>query len=122
MNAQTRRSLLAALPAATLSPVLPPAACASAQTSALTAYDAVMARRGKARSDEAIDAWCEEEEAALFALAAGPPGSLADLLRMVVLLGDRVEDDAGWNLMACEEALLLAVRDQARVLLSAGIT
>ena len=52
-------------------------------------------------------------------MAEEPASGLADLLRKMIALGDRYDDDRAWNLMDCEGDLVLAVRDQAKALLAA---
>ena len=93
-----------------------------ATEAAFLEYDAVQARRPEAEGDDddATDRWCRAEIAAIQALADAPAGGVEALLRMVLLLGDRYERDAHWNLMDCEADLILAMRDQAKALLAKG--
>ncbi|PZP42409.1 MAG: hypothetical protein DI601_18340 [Azospirillum brasilense] len=93
-----------------------------ATEAAFLEYDAVQARRPEAEGDDddATNRWCAAEIAAIQALADAPAGGVEALLRMVLLLGDRYERDAHWNLMDCEADLILAMRDQARVMLREG--
>ena len=93
-----------------------------ATEAAFLEYDAVQARRPEAEGDDddATDRWCRAEIAAIQALADAPAGGVEALLRKVVLLGDRYERDAHWNLMDCEADLILAMRDQARAMLREG--
>ena len=85
-------------------------------------YDRVQARRPEAEGDDddATNRWCAAEIAAIQALADAPAGGVAALLRLVLLLGDRYERDPYWNLMDCEADLILAMRDQAKVMLGQG--
>ena len=119
-----RRSLLGHLAGATAATVivrsgttLGEAPAAELPSPALRRYEAVMARRGDCPTDAAVDAWCRAEIAAIHAMADEPGGGLADLLRKVVLLGDRAAEDGDWNIMDCELDLIAAVRDQAAALL-----
>nr|WP_155762232.1 hypothetical protein [Bacillus safensis] len=93
-----------------------------ATEAAFLEYNAVEARRYEAEGDDddATDQWCRAEMAAIQALADAPAGGVAALLRLVLLLGDRYERDAHWNLMDCEADLILAMRDQAKALLAKG--
>ena len=93
-----------------------------ATEAAFLEYDRVQARRPEAEGDDddATNRWCAAEIAAIQALADAPAGGVEALLRMVLLLGDRYERDAHWNLMDCEADLILAMRDQAKALLAKG--
>ncbi|UFN49397.1 hypothetical protein LPC08_01760 [Roseomonas sp. OT10] len=121
-----RRSLLGHLAGATAATVLVrscttlgDAPAAEAPSPTLSAYRAVMAQLPlNDRPDAEVEAWCDAEIAAIQALADEPGGGLADLLRKVVLLGDRCAGDGDWRLMDCEMDLIAAVRDQAAALLA----
>ncbi|HWX49667.1 MAG TPA: hypothetical protein VNZ61_16590 [Roseomonas sp.] len=103
-------------------PALASAAPAPADP-ALAAYRAVMAQKDAIEGLpneqwHLVEAWCEEEIAALDALTEQNPGGLAALLRRLVVLSERLDGDTGWNLMDGEADLLRALGEQARKLLA----
>ena len=94
------------------------APAAEAPSTTLTTYREVMAQLPLTeRPDAEVEAWCDAEIAAIQALADEPGRGLVDLLRKVVLLGDRCAGDGEWRLMDCEMDLIASVRDQAAALL-----
>ncbi|UPG72419.1 hypothetical protein MVG78_18295 [Roseomonas gilardii subsp. gilardii] len=121
-----RRALLAGAPAALLAPPCAPDGVGVSPNqkqgeAALRHYAEVMARRGDAAiSDEACSAWCDQEADAVQALADAPAGDLRTLLRLVEVIGDRLEEEPRRCLMDVEVDLILAIGEQAKSLLRTG--
>lgn len=93
----------------------------------ITAADAVAAYQSHMNSlaaigdcdDEAVAADWNDQEESLIEQMAETPGDLADLLRKVVIMTDRAEDQC-WNLMDAERELLASMREQAEGFLRLG--
>lgn len=122
MSRLSRRRLIASVPVVVLAaPHDASSGVPAATEAALRHYAAVMDRRdASAASDEAVEAWCDDEIEAVQALADAPAGDLRTLLQLVRIVGARVEEEQRRSLMDCEVSLILTVGRQAKGLLGRG--
>ncbi|MDJ0391485.1 hypothetical protein QMO56_25615 [Roseomonas sp. E05] len=117
----TRRSALASLLPIAAAPGLASAVPVPADP-ALTAYRAVMAQHDHIESVanehwHLVEEWCDSEMEALEALADPHPVSLPAFLHRVIVLAQRLDDGAGWNMMQPEEQLLRSLAEKALAML-----